>query len=188
MGGLRRQSRRAPLRLRRGAADLGRHDGRARARAADAGEARAHRACLDRSAERAARALLSRRAGTAVRAGLGAARHGAVRKLGRRRGRGGRSGRRRDRREGEELARPALRSMKRLFLLAALLAGCAAPQPDQPQPTPEPEPPPPVVTPAPPVVTPAPTPPRSENVAVAGLMETARSESAAGRLSTAAAA
>ena len=79
--------------------------------------------------------------------------------------------------------------MKRLLVLAAFLGGCAAPLPDQPQPVPapEPEPPPPVAAsaPAPPAPPPA---PRSENVAVAGLMETARSESAAGRLSTAAAA
>jgi predicted Zn-dependent protease len=77
----------------------------------------------------------------------------------------------------------------RLFLvLAILLAGCETlPEPPSaPSPAPEP-PPPPVAEPAP---APTPTPPaaRSENIAVAGLMETARAETSAGRLSNAAAA
>jgi len=61
--------------------------------------------------------------------------------------------------------------MRFLFLLLALLAGCATP----PAPEDKPEPPPPAVT------------PPKENVAIAGLMETARTESAAGNLSGAAA-
>ena len=77
--------------------------------------------------------------------------------------------------------------MRLLLLAVALIAGCATPPAEEPvsPPTPEtqPEPPP------PPVVAPAPAPaPRSENIAVAGLMETARADAAAGRLSTAAAA
>jgi hypothetical protein len=72
--------------------------------------------------------------------------------------------------------------MRRTLFLLAFLAGCAAPLPEAPEPQP-PQQPIPQPEPVPPVVT-----PRSENVAVAGLMETARTESAAGRLSTAAAA
>ena len=79
-----------------------------------------------------------------------------------------------------------------LFLLAALLAGCEA-LPPAAEPKPEPVPLPPAAeAPAPvPTPTPAPAPaptPRSENIAVAGLMESARADAAAGRLSTAAAA
>ena len=69
--------------------------------------------------------------------------------------------------------------MKPLFLvLAFFIAGCAtgpAPSPEQPeQPAPQ-EPPPPEVQ------------QKRENVAIAGLMQSARADSAAGRLSTAAA-
>ena len=67
--------------------------------------------------------------------------------------------------------------MKRVALLTVLLAGCAVgtPEPQSPQPaTPgaQPE---------------AQRPPVQENVAIAGLVETARSDAAAGRLSNAAA-
>jgi Tfp pilus assembly protein PilF len=65
-----------------------------------------------------------------------------------------------------------------LFLLAVLLAGCAT----APEPAPKPEAP---AAPPPPVV-PAP-PPRSENIAVAGLMDSARADAAAGNLPSAAA-
>jgi predicted Zn-dependent protease len=75
----------------------------------------------------------------------------------------------------------------KLFLLAlALIAGCATPPAEEPVSLPEPQPeavPPPVPAPEPP-----PPPARTENIAVAGLMETARADAAAGRLSTAAAA
>ena len=64
--------------------------------------------------------------------------------------------------------------MRFLALLAVLLAGCAAPTP-----TPE------ATLEQPPVV-PA-TPPRQENIAIAGLMDSARSEAAAGNLAGAAA-
>lgn len=71
--------------------------------------------------------------------------------------------------------------MRFLLVLAVLIAGCAtAPQP----PTPAPEP---AAVPAPaPAPEPAPAP-RSENIAVAGLMEGARADLAAGRLANAAA-
>lgn len=65
--------------------------------------------------------------------------------------------------------------MRFIFFLIALLAGCATapePAPDAPA--------------APEAQVPEP-PQRRENVAVAGLMESARADSAAGRLSTAAA-
>jgi predicted Zn-dependent protease len=73
----------------------------------------------------------------------------------------------------------------RLFaLLVVFLAGCASAPETPPPPAPQ-EPgaaaPPPTPEPAPPPV------PRSENVAVAGLMESARADAAAGKLSTAAA-
>jgi tetratricopeptide (TPR) repeat protein len=75
--------------------------------------------------------------------------------------------------------------MKHAVLLAALLAGCAtAPGPE---PTPPPLPSPSTPQPAP---APAPEPPArapSENVAVAGLMQSARSEAAAGRFANSAA-
>jgi predicted Zn-dependent protease len=67
--------------------------------------------------------------------------------------------------------------MRSLIVLAAVLAGCAT----APEPSPEPFPPGPV---AEPPATPA---PRSENVAVAGLMQSARGDVAAGRLPNAAA-
>jgi Tfp pilus assembly protein PilF len=63
--------------------------------------------------------------------------------------------------------------MRLLLVLAILLASCATP----PAPEPQPE--------TPPVV-PAPSP-HKENIAVAGLMETARTEAAAGNLASAAA-
>jgi len=64
--------------------------------------------------------------------------------------------------------------MKRL-LLVLILAGCATPPP-APEPEPKPEPPPPLVT-----------PPKQENIAIAGLMESARADAAAGKLPNAAA-
>src|SRR4051812_25930115 len=70
--------------------------------------------------------------------------------------------------------------MRYTIVIAVLLAGCAtAPEPGPPPP-PEPLPPP------PPAATPAPAP-RSENVAIAGLMQNARDDVAAGRLGNAAA-
>jgi Tfp pilus assembly protein PilF len=66
-------------------------------------------------------------------------------------------------------------------LVLSLLSGCAT----APPPTPAPEP-----TPAPDAAqapTPAPPAARSENIAIAGLMETARADAAAGRLANAAA-
>jgi hypothetical protein len=76
--------------------------------------------------------------------------------------------------------------MRLLFVVVAFLAACATPPAEEPVALPESpaEPPPPVAAPSP---APAPAP-RSENIAVAGLMETARADAAAGRLSTAAAA
>ena len=67
--------------------------------------------------------------------------------------------------------------MRRLLFLIVLLAGCATPPepPSEPQPGQQP-----------PVVTPAPSPPK-ENIAVAGLMETARADAASGNLAGAAA-
>jgi Tfp pilus assembly protein PilF len=58
------------------------------------------------------------------------------------------------------------------------VAGCATPPAPEPAPKPEP-------APAPPVV-PAPQPPK-ENIAIAGLMDSARADVAAGRLANAAA-
>jgi len=63
--------------------------------------------------------------------------------------------------------------MRRLFLLFAVLAGCATPPPSEPQPEQPP-------------AAPAP-PPHKENIAVAGLMETARTDAASGNLAGAAA-
>jgi Tfp pilus assembly protein PilF len=63
--------------------------------------------------------------------------------------------------------------MRFLFLLAAVLAGCATP------PVPESKPEQPPVVPA--------TPPRQENIAIAGLMDSARADAAAGNLAGAAA-
>jgi len=73
--------------------------------------------------------------------------------------------------------------MKRL-LLVLLLAGCATPPaPESTTPIPAPEPaPPPVSVPAPP-----PASSRQENIAIAGLMESARADAAAGKLANAAA-
>ena len=65
--------------------------------------------------------------------------------------------------------------MKRFLFLIVLLAGCAT----GPEPAPE--------VPAPEAPPPEALPERQESVAVAGLMQSARSDSAAGRLSTAAA-
>ena len=71
--------------------------------------------------------------------------------------------------------------MRRLLPLL-ILAGCAV-APEQPAKEPAPEPaPPPVSVPAPP-----PGSSRQENIAVAGLMESARADAAAGKLATAAA-
>jgi len=73
--------------------------------------------------------------------------------------------------------------MRFFAALLVLLAACAT-APEGP-PAGQPEPPPP----SPPAAEPAPPPvARSENVAVAGLMESARADAAAGKLSTAAAA
>ena len=66
--------------------------------------------------------------------------------------------------------------MRFFFLLLTLLAGFATPP--GPESTPEPKP-----EPAPPVV----APPAKENIAVAGLMDSARAEAAAGNLAGAAA-
>jgi predicted Zn-dependent protease len=74
--------------------------------------------------------------------------------------------------------------MRLLVLLVVFVAGCATPPEAPPPPAPQ-EPgaaaPPPTPEPAPPPAS------RSENVAVAGLMESARADAAAGKLSTAAA-
>ena len=64
----------------------------------------------------------------------------------------------------------------RLFIALLMLAGCAAPE-QKPEPTPDASPP----------VAPAPAPQQKETTAVAGLMESARSETAAGNLASAAA-
>jgi Tfp pilus assembly protein PilF len=66
--------------------------------------------------------------------------------------------------------------MRLVLVLAVLLASCAAPeqQPEQPETPPEPPPPPAVST-------------QKENVAIAGLMESARSASSSGDLAGAAA-
>ena len=80
--------------------------------------------------------------------------------------------------------------MRYALALAALLAGCATTPGPAPTPAPEPDLPPvqiPEAVPAP-VLGPAPAPAaRTENVAIAGLMDTARADAAAGRLANAAA-
>jgi hypothetical protein len=68
--------------------------------------------------------------------------------------------------------------MKYLLPLLALLAGCAAQQGPAPVETPASPPPPPVI---------ASIPPRQESTAVAGLLDSARKDAAAGRLGSAAA-
>jgi tetratricopeptide (TPR) repeat protein len=90
------------------------------------------------------------------------------------------------------MTRQGRRAFFPVFLVvAALMAGCEAlPPAVEPQPEPLPAPPaPPVAEPPAPPTAPAPQPSaKPENIAVAGLMETARADAAAGRLSTAAAA
>ena len=80
--------------------------------------------------------------------------------------------------------------MRYALASAALLAGCATTPGPAPTPAPEPDLPPvqiPEAVPAP-VPGPAPAPAaRTENVAIAGLMDTARADAAAGRLANAAA-
>jgi tetratricopeptide (TPR) repeat protein len=73
--------------------------------------------------------------------------------------------------------------MRLLVLLIAFMAGCATPPESPPGPQ---EPGGAAVPPSPPEPAPPPIA-RSENVAVAGLMESARADAAAGKLSTAAA-
>jgi predicted Zn-dependent protease len=74
--------------------------------------------------------------------------------------------------------------MRLFVLLVVFLAGCAT----SPEPPPPPAPQEPGAAAPPPTPEPAPPPvSRSENVAVAGLMESARADAAAGKLSTAAA-
>src|SRR5947207_2661891 len=82
--------------------------------------------------------------------------------------------------------------MRYALAFAAFLAGCATTPGPAPTPAPEPDLPPvqiPEAVPAPaPVPGPAPAPAaRTENVAIAGLMDTARADAAAGRLANAAA-
>lgn len=72
--------------------------------------------------------------------------------------------------------------MKRLVLTVLLLAGCASAPGPQPSPGEEAPPPPPAAQPEA-----APQPEARENVAIAGLVESARSDAAAGRLPNAAA-
>lgn len=76
--------------------------------------------------------------------------------------------------------------MKYVIIVSAILAGCATAPGPAPTPAPEPDLPP-VQLPEPgPAPVPAPAP-RAENVAIAGLMDTARADAAAGRLANAAA-
>jgi len=76
--------------------------------------------------------------------------------------------------------------MRCAIAFAAFLAGCATAPGPAPTPAPEPDLPP-VQLPEPgPAPVPAPAP-RAENVAIAGLMDTARADAAAGRLANAAA-
>ena len=72
-------------------------------------------------------------------------------------------------------------------LLALALAACAAPQPAPVESAPPPVVAAPAVEQPPPVAPPAATPGARESVAVAGLMDSARSDAAAGRLAEAAA-
>ena len=75
--------------------------------------------------------------------------------------------------------------MRFLIILAAFLAGCATAPGPAPEPVPAPEA---VPAPSPPPPPPAPAQaPRSENIAVAGLMESARADVTSGRLANAAA-
>ena len=79
--------------------------------------------------------------------------------------------------------------MRYALALAAFLAGCATAPGSAPTPAPEPDLPPVQIPEPAPVPAPAPAPPlRAENVAIAGLMDTARADAAAGRLANAAAA
>src|SRR5256885_8464685 len=78
---------------------------------------------------------------------------------------------------------------RQLLVFAAFLAGCATAPPPAP-PTSAPVPPPgaeAVPVPPPPSPPPAPAQPPRESVAVAGLMDSARNDAAAGRLTNAAA-
>src|SRR6266850_5388583 len=80
--------------------------------------------------------------------------------------------------------------MKYVIIVSAVLAGCASAPVPAPAPAPAPEPDlPSVQIPEPaPVPAPAPAPAaHAENVAIAGLMGTARADAAAGRLANAAA-
>ena len=78
--------------------------------------------------------------------------------------------------------------MKYVIIVSAVLAGCATAPGPAPTPAPEPDLPPVQIPEAVPVPGPAPAPAaRTENVAIAGLMDTARADAAAGRLANAAA-
>ena len=78
--------------------------------------------------------------------------------------------------------------MRYALALAALLAGCATTPGPAPTPAPEPDLPPVQIPEAGPAPVPVPAPAaRTENVAIAGLMDTARADTAAGRLANAAA-
>src|SRR2546425_3648447 len=78
--------------------------------------------------------------------------------------------------------------MKYVIIVSAVLAGCATTPGPAPTPAPEPDLPPVQIPEPAPVPAPAPAPPlRAENVAIAGLMDTARADAAAGRLANAAA-
>ena len=78
--------------------------------------------------------------------------------------------------------------MRYALALAAFLAGCATAPGSAPTPAPEPDLPPVQIPEPAPVPAPAPAPAlRAENVAIAGLMDTARADAAAGRLANAAA-
>src|SRR5882762_5541930 len=78
--------------------------------------------------------------------------------------------------------------MKYVIIVSAVLAGCATAPGPAPTPAPEPDLPPVQIPEPAPVPAPAPAPPlRAENAAIAGLMDTARADTAAGRLANAAA-